>query len=657
MIRKLLYDRSTGISIILILTFLTGCKPNLDIDTGPEPTRDPVLEASIIEELETHNPEAVSLYQEATQTGDDMDYEKAYILYEQLADLVPEFSVVYRRLSYIEYIRGNHTAAIELARKAIDLDPNPYNKSALAIVLLEVGTPNASREAFNLATSAVEEIPDDVQAVYILMISAWLANEEDVLRHSNERLLELAPGEPLSHYIAGMLAASDGKWFKAERELLISEKLGIPPEAIQEVMDSGLSWNLRFFRSLIWGAVATGIWLAGLGLLYLIGKYLSRTTIEALKKESSSFNTKLSNRERDLRSAYRWVIRILSYYFYLSIPFVILTVLVLTGLAYYIFSLIGSIPIYIIYIAGFIGVVLLISLVIMLQSLTKRVKDTPPGILLERDRVPQLWSLNDDIARKLDIRSVDAIYLTPDPAIAVNETGKLVKKMRGDGVRNLILGMGVLSGLSQGQFAAVLAHEYGHFSNQDTAGGNLASRVYGSLEEMTRHLAGGIAAKPFNPVWLFVIAYSRIYFSVTLGAKRLQEVQADRYAALAMGSDIVIDGLTNIVKESILFTLKANYEIKRSLEEKIGLTNLYNLPMNEHIRKGFEKKYDERMEEKPSDFASHPALQERIDRITSYRISDKPIPHGDQPLLDLIPDVEELQKKMTLEITDQIPGL
>jgi len=307
-------------SIIVCSIIVTSCTPDPDIPPLLEPTRDPVLEESIIEELSGINSEAVPLYQEATRVMDEGDYEHSFFLYEELADLVPEFPTVYRRLSYAESARGNYSAAVEFARKAVELAPNAYNKSALAWALLDDGSPKSSREAYNLAFSSVEELPDDDLANLVLMLSAWLAYEEEVLRESNELLLDMMPGHPLVHYVAGILAVSDGKWFKAERELKIAQALGMSPEAIQEVMDSGLAWNLNLLRTMIWGAVAIAVWLIGLGILYLIGKYLSRTTIEALKKESPAVKSQLSTRERNIRSNYLWVIRILSFYFTSQFP-------------------------------------------------------------------------------------------------------------------------------------------------------------------------------------------------------------------------------------------------------------------------------------------------------------------------------------------------
>jgi Zn-dependent protease with chaperone function len=99
---------------------------------------------------------------------------------------------------------------------------------------------------------------------------------------------------------------------------------------------------------------------------------------------------------------------------------------------------------------------------------------------------------------------VDAIYITPGPEIAVTERGELFKKLSGQGQRCLILGLGALNGMSQGQLRAILAHEYGHFSNQDTAGGNFARQVLISVRNMGIRLALNGLAAWYNPAWWFV---------------------------------------------------------------------------------------------------------------------------------------------------------
>ena len=50
--------------------------------------------------------------------------------------------------------------------------------------------------------------------------------------------------------------------------------------------------------------------------------------------------------------------------------------------------------------------------------------------------------------------------------------------------RALVLGAGVLDGMKLRAFKGILAHEYGHFHNEDTAGGGFALAVRRSVLTM-----------------------------------------------------------------------------------------------------------------------------------------------------------------------------
>jgi hypothetical protein len=108
-----------------------------------------------------------------------------------------------------------------------------------------------------------------------------------------------------------------------------------------------------------------------------------------------------------------------------------------------------------------------------------------------------LRALLDEVAETIGTRPVDNVYLTPGTEVAVFERGGLWRQLQGNTERCLILGIGVLEGFQLGPLRAVLAHEYGHFQNRDTAGGGLALAVRRSLFTMAQGLAqGGAAALP-----------------------------------------------------------------------------------------------------------------------------------------------------------------
>lgn len=637
---------------ILLLVSLSGCGGKSAAETPPVvPTRDPNLEHSIEQQLQQMNSAAIPVYREATKALDQGDYEESKKLYEQVIALAPEFSTAYRRLGYIESGLDHVDRAEELTRKALALEPNSYNQSSLAMILLQKDTSADSQEAFDLATSATQSLPDDSQALMALMMSSAALNNFDVLRTANNHLLEVEPTNPVAHYYAGLIAATDQKWEKAESELLISQEFGIPPDAVQKALDSGIARYALMVRFLRWGSISTVLWLIGLGILFVAGISLSQATMQTLRSSGPIMDFQVQPKEQRIRSVYRFVIAILSLYFYISLPFTVLLLLLVVGGAFYVFFAIGSIPIQF---ALILGIMLITSLIAIVRSIFSRRKDVPPGRPLLGNEAPELWALVADVARRLEVRPVDTIYLTPWIGIAVYETGSILQKLRGSGKRNLILGMGALTGLTQGQLAAILAHEYGHFSNRDTAGGDLAHQVYASLHHIAQQLIQSRATQIFNPVWLFVLGYQRIFLRVTLGASRLQEILADRYAALTYGTQNFIDGLQRVTRQAIAFPMQADYEVRRSFELNRPISNLFDLDMPEKLQGEIEKQVEEIMERPTSAYDSHPAFKERIAWIDRLYIHYSAIQDNRVEALRLFPNPEALQRELTSQLLKNV---
>lgn len=631
--------------LLLPLAFLlAGCASQVAQTPAAQPTRDLALEQSFEQQLQTINPTAVPVFHAATAAMDAGDLQKSKQLYEKVVELAPSFAVSYRRLGYL--VPTDDLAEAErLTRKALELSPDGYNQAALAVILLRKNTPKDGMDAFKLASEAVKALPDDEQANAALVISAGMVNELTVIRQADQHLLELQPTSPIGHYYAGLIAGTDGKWEEAESELLRSQDLGMTPQAVQNALGQGISRNALLSRLLRFGVIALVAWLLGLGGLYLAGVLLSRATMRTLQTSGVSANLQVSPEERRIRSVYRTLIIVLSLYFYISIPFVILTLFLVVGGAFYIFLMIGSIPIQL---SIILVIMFVASLIALARGLFMRIADVPPGRLLRKMDAPELWLLVEDVARKLQVRPVDTIYINPGVDIAVNEKGGILQKLRRAGKRNLILGMGVLQGLTQGQLAAILAHEYGHFSNQDTAGGDLAYQVFASVQQVAERLVRGRAAQIFNPVWLFLVAYQRIFLQVTLGASRLQEVLADRYAASTYGGYNFIEGLRGVIRQTILFPLQANNELHKSFELKQPVNNLYNLPpLPDELKGQVEEQFAQAMNRTTSQYDSHPAPQERIALIQRLNVPDSPVHDNSRPALDLFPNPEELQREMT----------
>jgi Zn-dependent protease with chaperone function len=343
---------------------------------------------------------------------------------------------------------------------------------------------------------------------------------------------------------------------------------------------------------------------------------------------------------------YRLIIAVTSAYFYISIPVLILIITALVGGILYIMLSAGQLFLGLAVVVLIAGIYTLAAVV---RSLFVLAKNEDPGRPVTPGETPALWALVSEVAQRLNTRPVDAIFLTAGGEIGVFERGTVPrtvqKKVRDRGQRYLILGMGALSGLSQGQLRAILAHEYGHFNNRDTAGGNSVSLVQRSLYSIARNLAYSGLATWYNPAWWFVNIYNRIFLRITLGASRLQEILADRAAALAYGAHNLSSGLEQLVRQNLTFAFQVDAEVKQAAAQQRSLQNLYALPPLEDTGP-LDKALAEKMSRQSSAYDSHPAPHDRLALIARIKAEDT-VNDDPRPAWDLIEHAGQFQQEAT----------
>jgi Zn-dependent protease with chaperone function len=609
-------------------------------------TRDPQVEQKIYDRLAKINPDAVAVFKAATEAMDRGQPALAKAGFEKVLELAPDFPDALRRLSYIEASNKDFQNAESHARQALAGDPSPENQTGLALVLFDMNDQAKLNEALDLAKAAVKSQPDVVYNYHILIAIAAQMNDMTSLRDANQRLMAIAPTDPVGHYMAGLIAADDRQWEKAESELMLAEKYGYPAADIADLIKtSGIHNQALISRGLRLGGIALLSWLAGIGLLFVCGLFLSRATLQTVGREISTGQYEVTPREQFIRRIYRLVIWIASAYFYISLPILIVIIASLVGGVIYVFKTMGAIPANLAIIVVLAGVYTLVAIV---RSLFVRVKHDDPGRPVKADEMPELWQLVHNVAERLDTRPVDAIYLSPGVEIAVTERGSLISKMRNKSQRVLILGLGALAGLTQGELQGILAHEYGHFNNRDTAGGDFANQVRYSIYIIGLGLASTGQATWYNPAWWFVNGYSKIFLRITLGASRLQEILADRFAAMAYGIRNLTGGLNHLIRQAVEFDQQVGAEVKQAQAQQRGLNNLYALPPVQDTGL-VNKKLAEIMARSSTPYDSHPAPQERLALIEQVKTSGF-FDENQHPAWDLIPDAAMLQESITREI-------
>jgi len=517
------------------------------------------LDSRLTVELQALDPEAARLFSQAIEARDRQDHAAASALYQEIHDRVPSFDSSLRRQCHEELVLGHRATGVALCRKALQQKESADNLAALAIAL-GTGTkdspirPADRTEAAHLATRAVEMEPDNYFAALSLCDVAVGGNDPGLLGHCVWRLEDHFPDDGATYFFRMVQAASKGRLDEARRYLDQAHASGVlTDEAYQATLRSLGEIRSPLERVAAVALTAGAAWIGLLGVLLAAGLVLSRLALRAARRVPSAPEGAVTGMDTRLRRIYRGILWLCCGYYYISIPIVILLVLAAGGGAIYAFFWFGQIPIKLVII---IALFTLYTLAAIVRSLFVRRVDEDPGERLDLDRHPRVRSVLDEVAQRVGTRPVDNVYMTPGAQVAVMERGRsLLARARGRAERCLILGAAALDGMRLGPLKAILAHEYGHFSNRDTAGGGFALAVRRSLLTMGQGIARSGAARWYNPAWLFVNGFYRVFLRISQGASRLQEVLADRWAALAFGSRAFEEGLRHIVARSVRFVV------------------------------------------------------------------------------------------------------
>lgn len=394
-----------------------------------------------------------------------------------------------------------------------------------------------------------------------------------------------------------------------------------------------------------WGGIAAGAWVAGGLLLLVIGLSLSTVTLRQAEQVPDDPNAGPTRSESRLRGFYRFVLAVCCVYYYVSLPILFVLVLAAGGGLLYEMLAVGHIPIKLIF---FVFIATIVTVWSIVKSIFVRVRIVDPGERLDLESEPELREVLTTVAERVGTRPVDTVFLTPGTDVAVFERGGLMRQLAGQSERCLILGAGVLDGMRLAPFHAVLAHEYGHFSNRDTAGGGLALSVRRSVVALATNLARSGAAKWYNPAWLFVNGFHRIFLRISQGASRLQEVLADRWAAILYGPQAFEDGLRHVIDRSVRFNLHANATVNEVIQADRPLANLYRYaPRPAGDAAAIARQVQTVLEREPSPYDSHPRPLDRFRWVHALRTSSPATARDAEPVWSLFRNRDAIEERMT----------
>jgi Zn-dependent protease with chaperone function len=172
------------------------------------------------------------------------------------------------------------------------------------------------------------------------------------------------------------------------------------------------------------------------------------------------------------------------------------------------------------------------------------------GRALARSQAPHLWAWIDDIAARLGAPTPDHIvigltesfYVTSAPIALQPENRRLTG-------RTLYLPMTYVSMLSQGESAAIVGHELGHFANADTEHGVRIALMHRHMDQRIAQLIATNDADPswFNepPIWASIY-FANAFEHAYLHWSRVQEFAADQAGASVAGTTVSACALVRV---------------------------------------------------------------------------------------------------------------
>lgn len=243
-----------------------------------------------------------------------------------------------------------------------------------------------------------------------------------------------------------------------------------------------------------------------------------------------------------------------------------------------------------------------------------RLRPLPEAVPVPQDEEPGLWQVVRAAAEACGERAPDELFLTDEVNASVAEQSRMLGLLPGR--RRMTLGLPLLAGLTLPQLRAVLAHEFGHYSNRDTGLGGVIMRGRAAVlhtVEMFQRFDTGL----HSAVGGLYVGYARMFLRTSQAVARAQELAADRSAARHAGREVTASALRVL---PVLDTAYAHY-----LKTYAGLGIPFStLPPHGEFLGGFRRllaaRPGERLAElgtdrrpaRPHPYDSHPPIAERV---------------------------------------------
>ncbi|MFO0826366.1 MAG: M48 family metalloprotease [Gemmataceae bacterium] len=448
---------------------------------------------------------------------------------------------------------------------------------------------------------------------YVVVAQMSLQDQNSARFNETTRtMIAKFPDSEYSHYFQGVQHLQNREFQEAEASLNRARELGMPEESLAELMKVAIDnqkWIWEYAEVICLGVV---LWLLGLVFLYAIGKLLSKRTLAHLHSDPEGSITG----DAWQRAIYRRIIGIAGVYYYLSLPMVLLISIALPVSLGYAMLMVPYFNILLVIAVLIVGLGGIITAISGIRTAFLRVQ---PLTLVDgywrATNFEELWQLVCEVAEDVGTRPVDRIRLVSSTDVCVLEKGSWWARRRDKAERILVLGLGALYGMKTDALRAILAHEYGHFQNRDTAGGDIALRVNLAMTNFAQAIIKRGKVRWWDLAIHFLRLYHYIFRQLTFGASRLQEVYADRLAVQQYGSAAFREGLTHVIRRSVEYQWALSKSLDNAVKAGSPATAFFDISLvpEVHEREQIETAIKEILSRETDASDSHPSPKDRFE--------------------------------------------
>ncbi len=299
---------------------------------------------------------------------------------------------------------------------------------------------------------------------------------------------------------------------------------------------------------------------------------------------------------------------------------------------------------------------------------------------------PHLFVLIRDIVHQVDTSFPKKVYLSADVNAAVfydSSFWSMFLPVR----KNLQIGIGLMNTVTQQEFKAILAHEFGHFSQRSMKVGSYVYHVnqiiYNMLyknESLDKMIAQGANVSGYITLFVGVSVFiikqiqrilQKLYNIINMNymaLSREMEFHADAIAAHVAGSKALSDSLLRVVLanyalEKILAFysdhIKSNFKSANVYDEQIFAMSFFAEKSKFKMNGDFPvidiestKRYNRSKLNIEDQWASHPSNEDRIVALNKLNIVVTDV--ADKPAMQLLNNTVGVVGEFTRRLFDQV---